>query len=158
MALFQPFRLLFVLGILLLGCATAQDTCFSDTNVVFEYLTEVADGSQEISVVLCPGTFLIGNLDEDPSGVVDGLMPLIAFPRVRYLCGEDGASTNNCVLKGGQIQFWSPNGAAIETSVYGVTFEDATYIAILLQGSGQVSFVDCIVRVSFYDVPLLWFD
>ena len=131
--------------------ALAQDTsCFTSTDELFDYLAQEADGSDDITVVLCPDTvFLIGNLDDGSAAVEDGTMPLIAFPRVTYLCGEDGSSANNCILESGNIQFWNPPGAAVETVlVQGLTFQDATFVSIYLQGSGQISFIDCIIRVS----------
>ena len=142
---------LVVCSLWLFQSSVAQDTsCFTNTTVLFDYLAGVADGSDDITVVLCPDTvFSIGNLDDGASQVEGGTMPLIAFPRVRYLCGEDGSSTNNCILENGDIQFWSPPGAAIESvMLQGITFRNATFASILLQGSGQISFIDCIIRVS----------
>ena len=143
---------LLVLSLWHFGSVHAQNAtdCFSNSTELFEYLTDVADGTEDIAVVICPNTvFPVGNLNDEQGGVEDGTMPLIAFPRVSYWCGEDGASTNNCVFQGGGIQFWNPPGAAVETlSVSGVTFEGATFVAILLQGTGDITFVDCIIRVS----------
>ena len=143
---------LFLLVLWLIGSASAQNTdCFSDTTDIFQYLAATAFGSDDITVVLCPSTvFRVGDLDDNGGGVESGSMPLVGFPRVQYLCGEDGASTNNCVVQGGEIQFWNPPGTAVQTlTVSGVTFEGATYVAILLQGTGDITFVDCIVRVCF---------
>lgn len=130
------------------GFVFADDTCFNSTTPLFDFLATTADGAQDITVVLCPKTtFDVGDLGD--TGADNGQMPLIAFPRTTYLCGEDGASTNNCVLRGGEIQFWNPPGAAIgEISVRGVTFENSTFVAILLQGSGTIDFIDCIIQVS----------
>lgn len=131
--------------------ADEEEPCYTNTTELFEYLMETADGSEDISVVLCPDTvFSIGNLEDggDELAVADGTMPLIAFPRVHYLCGEDGSSANSCIVRGGAIQLWSPPGASIGTMlVQGLTFEAATFVSILLQGSGDIEFVDCIIQV-----------
>lgn len=130
----------------------ADEHCYTNTTEIFEYLATAADGSEDVTVVLCPDTvFMIGDLDDegDNLSVQGGTMPLIAFPRVDYLCGDDGSSSNNCVLQGGAIQLWSPPGAALMTaSVQGITFSEATFASILLQGSGDVEFEDCIVQVG----------
>mmetsp|Transcript_5940 Transcript_5940/g.12194 ORF Transcript_5940/g.12194 Transcript_5940/m.12194 type:complete len:555 (-) Transcript_5940:97-1761(-) len=136
--------------------AVAQDTsCFTNTTELFDYLAQVADGSDDITVVLCPDTvFLIGNIDGDSS--MDGTMPLVTFPRVTYLCGEDGSSDNHCILENGDIQFWNPPGAAVGTVVVqGLTFQDATFVSIYLQGSGQISFIDCIIQNHVSAAPVI---
>lgn len=145
----------FLLAFWLLERANAVEeipSCFTNTTDIFTYLVEAADGSDDVQVVLCPNNvFTIGNLEDGGEffAVEDGTMPLIAFPRVEYRCGEDGSSANNCVLQGGAIQLWSPPSQAVETlTVQGLTFEDASFVAILLQGFGDVEFVDCVVRVS----------
>ena len=134
------FELLLVLSLWLVGSVQAQNatSCYANTTALFDYLADTATGSEDVVVVLCPNTvFHVGNLNDDQGGVEDGTMPLIGFPRVQYLCGEDGASTNNCVFQGGEIQFWNPPGAALETLlVSGVTFEGATFVAILLPAAG----------------------
>lgn len=138
--------------------ALAQDTsCYSNTTELFNFVAGTADGSDEVVVVLCPNSvFTIGNLNDNEGQVEGGSMPLIAFPRVQYLCGEDGSSANACVIEGGDIQFWNPPGAAVETVVVsGLTFQEATFVSIYLQGSGQISFIDCIVRVSIRRLSVL---
>jgi hypothetical protein len=140
------FTLLGLLG----SSALAQAQCFSDSTALFDFLTNERNPNVDTTVILCPNTtFDIGNIEDDE--VVDGSMPLIAFPNVQYLCGQEGSSVNNCVLKGGDTQFWNPPGAEIGiVSVRGITFEDASFVSILLQGTGEISFVDCIVRVSMW--------
>ena len=137
------------------GSLAQDSSCFTNTTDLFDYLAQVADGSDDIAVVLCPDTvFSIGNIDMDSSAVEGGTMPLVAFPRVQYMCGEDGSSSNNCIFENGDIQFWNPPGAAVETVlVQGLTFRDATFASIYLQGSGQISFIDCIIRVSLSHIP-----
>lgn len=145
------FGLFVLFAWIVVDSAFAQEaSCFSNTTELFDFLADTADGSDEIVVILCPNTFFsVGNLNDEIGRVEGGMMPLIGFPRVQYLCGEDGASTNNCVFQGGDIQFWNPPGTAVENlSVSGVTFEGATFVALLLQGTGDINFVDCIIRVS----------
>lgn len=154
MVVFPSFLLLFEL-LLVVGppLTHAQEApCFADTTALFDYLTNERNPNEDATVVLCANTiFNIGNIEDDE--VVGGSMPLIAFPNVRYLCGQDGSSANNCVVKGGNTQFWNLPGAEIgSVSVRGITFEDAAFVSILLQGTGEISFVDCIVRVSILSV------
>ena len=135
----------------LLRSVVSEDTfCFTNTTELFSFLSQVVDGSEDVTVILCSGTvFEIGDLDESEIQVEGGSMPLIAFPRVQYLCGDDGALTNDCIIRGGNTQFWIPPGAEVGTvTVQGLTFEDANFVSIYLQGTGDITFIDCVVKVG----------
>lgn len=144
----------FLLVLWFLNVALATDPCFRNTTDVFLYLSDVGHGEDETLIVLCPNTvFSIGNLgeSEDELLIEDGMMPLIAFPRVHYLCGTEGSSLNNCTIQGGDIQFWNPPEQHVtveRVTIEGITFQDSNFVAILLQGPSEVVFVDCVVRVS----------
>jgi hypothetical protein len=104
---------------------------------------------------LCPNTvFNMGYVNASGYCCDDGYPPMWPRKDTTYQCGDDGSSSNNCVLRGGSTQitsfsfhfnFQEKTGAVFK----GITFEQAEDISILLVGEGDFTFVDCIFQVRF---------
>jgi hypothetical protein len=148
---------------LLLVCFSkkAESSCYSNTNDILATLRS-ASAQEAKEFVLCPATeFTIGSLASNAAvadghyenDYVDGTAPLMARSNTHYKCGESGSSANGCVLKGGNVQFWSHEDTfhedeATSVVVQGITFEDAQFVALLLENAGSITFIDCIIQVS----------
>jgi hypothetical protein len=137
----------------------AQSSCYRNTTeiLVQQTLQVTAEGERNV-YTLCPNTiFQLG-----PSTTPGKQSPLVARSNTLFKCGTDGSSANNCVLSGGESQFWSSETGVFDTDegagesgivatdvvVQGITFQDAQHVAILLEAAGDVTFIDCIIRVS----------
>jgi hypothetical protein len=128
--------------------------CYDDLTALYNDL-QTADLFAQKTYTLCPNTVfgvgvssLLGGCCSD-----GGQNPLVARPNTRFQCGEDGRSGNNCVLRGGTFQFQSTFFSSVGTSnenvqVSGITFESAAKVGIVLSQAGDVTFTDCIIRVS----------
>ena len=126
--------------------------CFSSTLDILDHFATLPNPSpgNVTTVELCSNViFPIGNQTNDVW--LDGQPPLMARSHTHFKCGSDGSSSRSCILLGGQIQFWSPrtdgDQAVENVVVQGVTFQSADDVAILMENSGDISFVDCIVQV-----------
>lgn len=69
------------------------------------------------------------------------------------LGGEDGKSSNNCTLRGGQIQLITGGSSLQKVEVINVLIQGITFVAglgasVVLVSAGDVTFVDCIFKVS----------
>jgi hypothetical protein len=109
---------------------------------------------------LCPNTvFNMGFLDDSNICCVDGYPPMWPRKDTTYQCGDDGSSSNNCILRGGSTHvisfpfhynFEEKTGAVFK----GITFEQAADISILLVSEGDFTFDDCIFQVCLEDNAL----
>lgn len=128
--------------------------CFDDLDVLDrwvetkEFLTE--------TFILCPNTYFQVGSQTGPNEPCckDGSAPLTLRQNSRYMCGKDGKSSNNCILKGGMFQAISSAGTfggekKLNVRLEGLTFEDGGNSGVLLAAAGDVTFIDCVFRVSF---------
>jgi len=143
-----------------IGMAYGQDnatyvkpSCYDNTTLLAAHLV-MKDSFIPDEFILCPNSvFDIGSTPrDDVLCCKDGMSPLYGEANSRILCGEDGKSSNNCTLRGGAVQFSSVFANVkhpIESmQVSGVTFEGATLSSIFLGNVGDVTFKDCIVKVT----------
>ena len=131
---------------------TPSIECFSDTTALLQEVTQ-ADTSEVTTYTLCPNTvFDIGRLDGLDGTVVGGMAPLVARSNTHYVCGENGSVADNCVFRGGQVQVFSSFSFFSESTtdclIKGMTFEDANGAGASLGNVGDITFEDCIFRVS----------
>jgi len=115
--------------------------------------------------ILCPNTYfdLGGRLVYDhplsDTWVIreNGQAQLMGKNNAIVKCGEDGKSSNNCVLRGGSFQFVAVWGnfqeETEEMEVHGVTFSGGTSSVIYISEVKHVILRDCIIRVRC-TVPL----
>ena len=103
---------------------------------------------------LCPNTtYTIGSFDPTTEVNIDGWKPIFTRANSIFQCGDDGKSSNNCVITGGNFQILheviSFNRESKDNVVIkGITFEDATNGGLLLAAPGDITLIDCIFRVS----------
>jgi hypothetical protein len=109
---------------------------------------EVVDESIPRTYVLCPDTvFLIGDLNDG------GQYPILPRSNVAYKCGDEGLSSNNCVIRGGAVQlitigFDGDSSVGLDNVlVSGLTFESADIRSVVLDKPGEITFVDCVLQV-----------
>ena len=130
--------------------------CFSslrDLDVVMLDLNANGQDFRQKVFILCPNTiFEIGFTRDLDTGdcCVDGDVPIFPFPNTLIQCGEDGKSSNNCVIARGQTQilsnFYDVPHENIEFR--GITFVDATLSVATIADAGEYTFTDCIFKVS----------
>lgn len=131
-----------------------EGECYSD--LLYLYNANIQRNPfEEATFVICPNTVyqigFPGQIGGDP--FVDGFPPLELRQNSRILCGFDGKSSNNCVLRGGQFQVFTSIFAfnqedKVNIEVQGLTFEDGGAGGLLMVAGGDVTFIDCIVQVS----------
>jgi len=134
--------------------------CFSDLSQVADRVA-TKNAFQVETYILCPNTvYKIGFIGA--SGVTeDGFPALVLRQNTRYICGEDGKSSNNCILTGGQFQLLSTFNSfnqeiKANIQIKGITFQDGESAGALLVAPGDVIFEDCIFRVSFTTLHCLF--
>lgn len=129
-----------------------ESGCYTDLNKVANRVA-TKNAFQVETYTLCPNTvYKIGFLGN--GGITeDGFPALTLRQNTRYICGEDGKSSNNCVITGGQFQLLSTYGSfntevKANILIKGITFQDGESAGALLVAPGDVIFEDCIFRVS----------
>jgi hypothetical protein len=130
---------------------TPATPCWTDLTTLDVNLA-ASDPSIEKTYTLCPNTiFDIGFSTAFGQCCESGQRSLTATSNTLFRCGVDGLPSNNCVLRGGTVQFQSNSfigSDAVNVRVQGITFENATNAGIRLANAGDVTFSDCIIRVS----------
>eukprot|EP00934_Nitzschia_sp_Nitz4_P006338 Nitzschia sp. Nitz4//scaffold2_size372955//289102//290753//NITZ4_000456-RA/size372955-snap-gene-0.45-mRNA-1//1//CDS//3329546877//6328//frame0 len=123
-------------------------------NLTALYLTDFDLSSDFVlehprTYILCPDTTYEMGFVNSVGGFDDGFEPLQPRPHIHYKCGDDGSSSNNCVLTGGDygmISFSSPDIAHNNVTLQGITFDNLGGAAALFARAGNFSFVDCIFK------------
>ena len=123
-------------------------------------LTEIADLVRlknpfiRETYILCPNTiYPMGTYDTALSQVVNGFEPILTRSNSMFQCGADGKSSNNCIISGGDIHVFHEYTAfnrenKVNVVMRGITFEDANGAGIIVAAPGDITFVDCVFRVS----------
>lgn len=82
----------------------------------------------------------------------NGDLPIFARANTHFKCGDDGSSGNNCILRGGTASVvFNPfvfNELLSGVKIQGFTFQSPVKTTLFAAGSGDVTFIDCIVKVS----------
>jgi hypothetical protein len=136
---------------------TMRGDCFSDLRDIQMMERGVEDTSVARLYILCPGrTYQMGVWTEEGE-IKDGQPFLALRPNVIYQCGQDGSRTDNCVLKGGDFglaSYYEMIEGISETvpgvEVRGLTFESQNLFSVLLKSAGDITFIGCAFKVSFY--------
>lgn len=95
-----------------------------------------------VTYVICPNTLF--NFKRTLTWDLNG--------NTNYLCGEDGSSTNNCVVTGGEFQFnvaLFPYNRSNKDNILlsGFTFQKARIASAAIASSGNFIIRDCIFKV-----------
>jgi hypothetical protein len=141
------------------GAPTAAPECYTDLTEILLREVRVFDSTVYREYILCPDTdFLIGIPDEEGQLYTSGSYPIFPRRNVAYKCGVDGKSSNNCRLVSGYFQLfsfdfngvwqpsqWEPHS---NVTISGVTFDSGFFGTVALANPGDITFTDCIFRVS----------
>jgi hypothetical protein len=144
------------------GAPTARPTfspgpdCYDDLNEIAARESNVYDSTFYREYILCPNTEFVVGMQSDEGVFEGGSYPIFPRRNVGYKCGEDGKSTNNCQIIGGQFQLISFNGqweltqheAHTNVTVSGITFVAGGWATVLAGNPGDITFTDCIFYVS----------
>jgi len=122
------------------------------------------------NIVLCPDTFYdIGDLIPG-IGILGGQAPIVPRSNTYIKCGEDGKSSNNCILRGGGFSvlslpvFFSQDLYTSNVVLEGLTFQSQNVNGAFLGNPGDITFLDCIwqdfqafgpVYISYFDPSML---
>ena len=126
----------------------SNSTCFANLTDV-QMLVAVKDPFIKEIYVLCPNT--VFKLSDDENG----MNPITPQSNSIFKCGDDGMSSNGCVLSGGSFQILSFADFAADYRVgivfQGITFENGSVASALLVAPGDITFIGCVFRVRFFD-------
>lgn len=129
--------------------------CFSDLTLIYQAEQALTTDVQTRTYRLCPNQEY--NIKTTTDVALDGeTSPLIiARSNVHIMCGADGRSENNCTLDGGSYQLSVHDEfragkipLASNTLVQGLTFFKATSANVLVGAPSDITFKDCIFKVS----------
>jgi hypothetical protein len=95
-----------------------------------------------VTYVMCPNTVYEANGNEY----------LELNGNASYLCGDNGASANQCIIRGGELQvsiFFGSYGLSNKDNILisGFIFEQSTFGNLAIASDGRSIFRDCIFRV-----------
>ena len=114
--------------------------CLKSVNVIAEKEAAVVHDEFTRTYILCPNSTFAVNV---------GLA--LEKSNVRILCGPDGASSNDCVLKGGSIQvsIVPHKSAVVDGRIHGLTFSGAAVANVFMSTTSPSHFwlEDCVFRV-----------
>ena len=104
--------------------------------------------------ILCPNTtYQMGTFDVTTFRIENGSQPIYTRSNSIYQCGGDGKSSNNCIIKGGEyhvfheyVSYGREN--KVNVVIKGLTFEDASGGGLIIAAPGDITFIDCVFRVS----------
>ena len=124
--------------------------CFDDWETLDRHVRRDPSVVTPRTHIICPNTvFHIG------------FKALLGLPKTTYQCGDDGKAENNCTVQDGihslvmgQSAGFS-NQFAPDVLVRGLTFDNPTAGAALLDAKGDITFENCIFRVRFSLCPPL---
>ena len=109
----------------------------------------------------------MGTYDPTTFKIENGFEPFYTRSNSIYQCGEDGKASNNCIITGGgyhvnhlYVSYGREN--KVNVVMKGLTFEDANDGGLIIAAPGDISFVDCVFRVSQFNItmkllPVLYF-
>jgi hypothetical protein len=102
--------------------------------------------------ILCPNTVYNVGLWNSTYDYEGGGPPIYMRANSKILCGDDGSSTNNCVLRGGSFHVIATVNLFVDEDpinvlVSGMTFEAPAGNGVLFVSPGEIIFDDCLFRV-----------
>ena len=129
--------------------------CYDNTTILYEIMLR-ADFFVDKEYILCPNqVYQIGNTDTNGNCCEGGDRLLVAPSRSILKCGQDGRSINNCIVRGGNIQFNFGGGVfgvdiLTDVTLMGLTFEENDFFSVNAISKGDLTFIDCVWRVRIY--------
>ena len=140
-----------------------DDKCFTNMTEIYEITRDDSLLNVPKRFVICPGTTVNLARLVPGEGFTDGQSPIIPRSNTEYLCGEDGASKNNCKLVGGDFGviavpvFFRQDTQVKNVKIKGFTFKGQKQYHSFSAYPGDITFEDCIFKVSEVLLSLLFF-
>lgn len=134
---------------------TGEGGCYTTLDAVYTLIADDDNLFQQKRFVICPGSVIEVGFLVPGVGIDQGQAPFIPRSNTEFLCGEDGKSENNCIIKGGDFGliavpvFFRQDLSVNNVQIKGFTFEGQVQYAAFIASPGDISFIDCIVRVGF---------
>ena len=131
--------------------------CFNSTALIFQAMLRASSFVAQ-TYIMCPNTRTrIGFFRQDGTCCDNGDSALTLRSRSIVKCGESGESSNNCTLVGGNAHIFYVGSLfgdilAQDVRIEGFTFEATDFISTAMANRGDVTYYDCIWKVS---VPCL---
>ena len=131
---------------------TSVDGCYTSLDDIFIVIGDDSKLFEPKRFVLCPGTLVEVGFLIPGVGIDKGQRPFVPRSNTEYLCGEDGSSTNNCTISGGDFGllsvpvFFRQDLTVTNVQVRGFTFVGQMQYASFIAVNGDISFYDCIFR------------
>lgn len=136
---------------------SGSGVCIDSLDFVRTNEQTVIDENAFRTYILCPNTeYNLAEVLHQGEAHSEGQSPLlISKSNVRIQCGEDGSSSNNCILTGGiyQLGFFrvasggAPNDISISNAfVQGLTFKSSGTFNIMVENRGELTVTDCVFR------------
>ena len=126
-------------------------TCFTDLNKIHALEKAILNVSIARTYVLCPNTtFALGAIAGDGTAS-GGFGPIQPRSNAFYKCGESGSSSNNCTLHGGDYAVYAILPLLEQHTnvvIQGLTISSQKLGGAVLARPGDITFTDCIIRVS----------
>ena len=128
--------------------------CYSNLTEI-EDLVKLKNPFLVETYILCPDTiYQMGTFDSTSFKIVNGSRPIYTRSNSIYQCGVDGKSSNNCIITGGEYhvfhEYTSYNREnKVNVVMKGLTFEDASGAGLIIAAPGDITFIDCVFRVSW---------
>lgn len=100
---------------------------------------------------MCPNTIFEVGFKRNNLGdcCLDGDVPFWPFSNTLIQCGDEGKSSDNCIVTSGQTQIFSNDRIVHENVEFrGMTFRDASLTVGFITEGGKYTFTDCIFEVS----------
>ena len=125
-----------------ISTVSAEDCIDSYAELTALQIARGGNNAIPVTYVICPNT--VFDLTNDVEWDLNG--------NTNYLCGEDGSSTNNCIVTGGLFQFAVssfPYGFSNKDNILisGFTFQKAEIGNAAIASSGNFVIRDCIFKV-----------
>ena len=133
------------------------EACYTNLTLLDIDERNVTDTTVNRTYILCPETtFETGFVTVE--GDIFGMPPLTLRRNMHIFCGEDGSSSNNCLITTGTFGLTSipanfePPVLSENVLVQGVTFSNNADFALLIGLAGSFKFIDCVFKVCLLKI------
>jgi len=141
---------------------STAEGCYNDLDSIYLLISDDDMLFQQKRFVICPGSVMEVGFLVPGVGIDQGQSPLIPRSNTEFLCGEDGKSENNCIIKGGDFGliavpvFFRQDLSINNVQIKGFTFEGQVQYASFVASAGDIAFIDCVFRDSANFGPMVF--
>ena len=128
--------------------------CYTNMTEIYLALKDDSKLDEHKRFVVCPDTIMDIGFLVPGVGIDEGQSPIIPRPNTEFVCGEDGSSRNNCVLRGGDFGviavpvFFREDTVVDNVKIRGFTFREQIQYGAFVAAGGSIAFEDCVFEVS----------